>query len=259
MSHETQDNESLTGRKVKPEPSTPMDITETVEGTPGSSGQPPTRRFAIAASNKRKRDLRGTSEVSDATEIQHRPDPSAPKDKVLAVRNFSRVAMPIIENDIMSHKHASLFSMPVRDKDAPGYSDLIRRPQDMKTIKTAITAGTRAVNAATAADESLSSSGSRDAINIELPVSEDLVPPKGIVNSAQLEREIMRMFANAVMFNPGEGDVVADAREMFESAAVSMANFRAAERTSGGEGEGIVDEQVGDEDGMEKGKRRRLG
>ncbi len=31
---------------------------------------------------------------------------------------------------------------------------------------------------------------------------EDIVPPKGIVNSVQLEREIMRVFANAVMFNP---------------------------------------------------------
>src|SRR5207248_6276649 len=35
-----------------------------------------------------------------------------------------------------------------------------------------------------------------------LPISSDLVPPKGIVNSAQLEKELMRMFANAVMFNP---------------------------------------------------------
>ena len=32
--------------------------------------------------------------------------------------------------------------------------------------------------------------------------NDDIVPPRGIVNSAQLEREIMRVFANAVMFNP---------------------------------------------------------
>ena len=38
------------------------------------------------------------------------------------------------------------------------------------------------------------------------------------------------MFANAVMFNPGEEDVVQDAREMFESAVVSVGNFRAAEK-----------------------------
>jgi hypothetical protein len=225
--------------------------------------------FAVA-SNKRKRELRGTSEASDAMEI-HRRAPSTPKDKVLAVRNFPRVAMPIIENDIMSHKHASLFSVPVRDKDAHGYSDMIRRPQDMKSIKTAITAGSRAVNTAAAADESLQSGGPRDASSVLLPVSEDLVPPKGIVNSAQLEREIMRMFANAVMFNPGEDDVVQDAREMYESAAVSMANFRSAERTSAAEAErrrveeSEVDELAPEDDGasaaggVEKNKRRRLG
>ena len=30
----------------------------------------------------------------------------------------------------------------------------------------------------------------------------DLVPPKAIVNSTQLEKELMRTFANAIMFNP---------------------------------------------------------
>ena len=216
-----------------------MEITETVEVTPVSSGQPTTRRSALpAASNKRKRELRGTSEASDdATEARQRPAPSAPKDKVLAVRNFSRLAMPIIDNGIMSHKHASLFSNPVRDRDAHGYSDMIRRPQDMKSIKAAITAGGRAVNAAaTATDESLAGSAARDSSSVLLlPVAEELVPPRGIVNSAQLEREVMRMFANAVMFNPGEGDVVHDAREMYESAAVSIANFRSAERTAAAE------------------------
>jgi len=220
-----------------------MEITETVEVTPVSSGQPTTRRSVLpATSNKRKRELRGTSEASDdATEAPQRPAPSAPKDKVLAVRNFSRLAMPMIEN-ILSHKHASLFSNPVRDRDAHGYSDMIRRPQDMKSIKAAITAGGRAVNAAaTAADESLAGGGGggpRDASSVLLlPAAEELVPPRGIVNSAQLEREVMRMFANAVMFNAGEEDVVHDAREMYESAAVSIANFRSAERTAAAEAE----------------------
>lgn len=35
-----------------------------------------------------------------------------------------------------------------------------------------------------------------------IKANEDLIPPKGIVNSAQLEMELVRMFANAVMFNP---------------------------------------------------------
>lgn len=221
-------------------------------------------------SNKRKRDLRGTSDASDALEMHQPPIPATPKDKVLAVRNFSRIAMPIIENDIMSHKHASIFSAPVRDKDAHGYSGMIRRPQDTKSIKAAITAGSRAVNAAAAADESRQGGGPRDTSGVLLPISEDLVPPKGIVNSAQLEREIMRMFANAVMFNPGEDEVVQDAREMYESAAVSMANFRSAERTGAAEAErrrveeseadelGPEDDGASTSGGAERGKRRRL-
>ena len=268
ISHASIDNESVTGRKVKHEPSTPMEITETVEGTPGSSG---TRRALprSTSKNKRKRSLRATSEASDSADVHHRPLSAAPKDNVLAVRNFSRLAMPIIENDIMSHKHASLFSNPVRERDAQGYRDMIRRPQDMKSIKAAITAGVRAVNAAIAEDDSIPTYGPRDTSNVLLPISEDLVPPKGIVNSAQLEREVMRMFANAVMFNPGEDDVVQDAREMYESAAVSISNFRNAERTAAADSEkrkleeseadelGQEDEEMG---GMtEKGKRRRLG
>jgi len=93
----------------------------------------------------------------------------------------------------------------------------------------------------------------------------DLMPPKGIVNSAQLEKEVCRIFANAVMFNPdpkhglgpafrtrsrlvaagkenshGErivveeddgGGVVRDTREMFETVEKSVSNWRAAERT----------------------------
>lgn len=38
--------------------------------------------------------------------------------------------------------------------------------------------------------------------SIWLPRTSDVVPPKAIVNSAQLEKEVCRMFANAVMFNP---------------------------------------------------------
>ena len=91
-----------------------------------------------------------------------------------------------------------------------------------------------------------------------LPVKEDVIPPKGIVNSAQLEKELMRMFANAVMFNPdpkrgvgpafrtqrqekseaqaetGEGDneeeggVVHDTREMCRDVERRVAEWRAA-------------------------------
>lgn len=112
---------------------------------------------------------------------------------------------------------------------------------------------------------------------VVLPYSQDLVPPRAIVNGAQLEQEVMRMFANAVMFNAGDEGVVRDTREMFESVEASIAAWRAAERNVseqrgsglgiggvagalGGKGEDDADELGDGEDGpmgMPAAKRRR--
>ncbi|KAF2404879.1 hypothetical protein EJ06DRAFT_458006, partial [Trichodelitschia bisporula] len=175
--------------------------------------------------------------------------PTKKPNNVLIMRNFPRLSNPVM-NDILSHKHASLFSNPVRERDAEGYRDMIRRPQDLKSIKAAINAGARAalqiLNDAAAEQagpegapgrveryEALIRSGAGFGVGgpmLSMPATPELVPPLGIVNSAQMERELMRMFANAVMFNPGEEDVVRDAREMFESVSVAMGSVRSVER-----------------------------
>ena len=100
-------------------------------------------------------------------------------------------------NDIMAYKVANIFGRPLTEREAPGYNDLVFRPQDLKSIKTAISAGAKAL---VAAAENLEDAGSSSTVWI--PETPDVVPPKGIVNSAQLERELMRMFANAIMYNP---------------------------------------------------------
>jgi hypothetical protein len=118
-------------------------------------------------------------------------------------------------NDVTTHKYAGIFAKPLSEREAPGYKDLIYRPQDLKSIKTAIGRGSRAANAAI---EELA--GGEDGAGAETPSkgsgsasappggmtllkkTDELAPPKGIVNSSQLEMELMRMFANAVMFNP---------------------------------------------------------
>jgi hypothetical protein len=142
---------------------------------------------------------------------------------------------------VTSHRHASTFSAPVRDRDVDGYSSMIRRPTDLKTIKAAIGAGAKAFNTASAAAAAASDdTDAAAATALLLPWSVDLVPPRAIVNSAQLERELMRMFANAVMFNPGEDDVVRDSREMFDDAVVKLVNFREAEKGA----EQVVRDQV---------------
>jgi Bromodomain len=118
-------------------------------------------------------------------------------------------------NDVTTHKYAGIFAKPLSEREAPGYKDLIYRPQDLKSIKTAIGRGSRAANAAI---DDLA--GGEDGAGVETPSkgtgttsaatsgmtlskkTDELAPPKGIVNSSQLEMELMRMFANAVMFNP---------------------------------------------------------
>ncbi|KAI6809020.1 hypothetical protein KC327_g10857 [Hortaea werneckii] len=208
-------------------------------------------------------------------------------------------------NDIASHKHAVYFSQGVRDKDANGYSDIIKQPQHLKSIRAAITAGTRAVNASAAAAAAAATSSSNPApqpppptdspsaaagpttpsvlstskapdgsTTFELDRSLDLLPPKAIVNAAQLEKEVYRMFANAVMFNPGEDGLVADTREMFADVERGMREWRGAESRNGGNtgggGDGGLEEEGGsgvaaaggggggEEQQQGKAKRRKL-
>ncbi|KAF8433314.1 Bromodomain-containing protein, partial [Terfezia claveryi] len=87
-----------------------------------------------------------------------------------ATKKFQQLSAPLLHN-ISAHRFANLFMAPVGERVAPGYSRLVYRPMDLKTT-TAI------------------------------------VPPKGIVNSAQLERELFRMFANAVMYNKSNSEIV---------------------------------------------------
>lgn len=217
-------------------------------------------RAATRAGNKRKRsspeteDRSGTP-VAGLRESLRSPGVT-PRRVVVAPRHFSRMCAPLI-NDITSHKHASTFTTPVKAKDAEGYYDIIKRPTDLKSIQKAIAAGAKQVAAAASSDSPAGTSspgGSGGAV--ELPRTPEYVPPKAIVNSAQLERELMRMFVNAVMFNPGEGGVVEDAREMFEVVQRSVGAWRSVE---GGRREVEVEEtpEVEEDGPMEK-KRRKL-
>ncbi|EXJ54417.1 hypothetical protein A1O7_09756 [Cladophialophora yegresii CBS 114405] len=157
---------------------------------------------------------------------------SADPSLVAVNKNFSKTAQLLL-NEILSHKLAGIFAKPLSERDAPGYKDLVLRPQDLKSIKAAISKGGKAALAAIEAFEERTANanaGSEDADGEKtlmqnapasttargplageraigngvylVRASEDLVPPKAIVNSAQLELELVRVFANAVMFNP---------------------------------------------------------
>lgn len=52
---------------------------------------------------------------------------------VVATKKFSTLVMPLLAN-IGGHRFANLFSAPVGEKNAPGYRNLVYRPQDLKSM-----------------------------------------------------------------------------------------------------------------------------
>lgn len=126
---------------------------------------------------------------------------------ITASRNLQRTSGPLL-SDIGQHRFASLFAAPVRVRDAPGYVDVVYRPQDFKSIRSAVSFGGRALANLTVASEQADDTEpdapitlDRSTLTAKLPNSEEWKPPKSIVTAAQLEMEVSRVFANAVMFN----------------------------------------------------------
>lgn len=220
-------------QKIKAEPpSTPAPITSDSEQQQKSSGRRGRPR-AITASSKPEVQPPTTTNKRKRSPAQGSVTPSLPSPErdlvaqqaehdsslVIVSKNFTKTSLLLL-NDIVSHKLASIFAKPLSERDAPGYKDLVLRPQDLKSIKAAISKGGKAVHAAIEAFEEGDGSGDETATASTpgaglgsrvgpigngmylVQTTEDLVPPKGIINSSQLKMELTRMFANAVMFNP---------------------------------------------------------
>ena len=255
-------------KQVKDEPTTPAESlyqdtlsrqAETPTANRGGRQRRSTTQAGAQSTTKRKRQPSPSPPADDAEAV---PTYLGPRNDVVAAsRNFQRLSA-VIMNDISTHKHAGPFQKPVREKDAEGYGDIIKRPQDLKSIKAAITTGTRAITAATVAKDSStdspaatpSSNAAKEGGTIMLEKTADLIPPRAIVNSSQLEKEVMRMFANAVMFNPGEDGMVQDAREMADDIEAKVRDWRSAERQV--EGRDEDDDSTAASAGP--GKRRKL-
>lgn len=217
---------------VKAEPSTPADMMDDAEPTPVS---------ATSGSGMVTRKRRGTLQSLPAPPAKRRrnespgedlSDPPPRSNTINATRNFAKMSSAIM-NDITSHKHASYFAKEVRDKDAPGYSDIVKQPQNLKSIRSAITAGARAIATASTTLESPSATPTTSSTTVELERSVDLIPPKAIVNGAQLEKELTRMCANAYMFNPGEDGMALTTKEMFDDIEQKISDWRGTEREAG--------------------------
>lgn len=232
------DNTMSSHAWIKPEPpATPVvgedtEITETMvdEGSikPVRRRREPIRGLQVGPGMERAGMKRKVDEIQEPQSVRSGLTSNASNKHphfILGSRNFPRTSATIM-NDISAHKLASMFAKPLTEREAPGYKDLIYRPQDLKSIKSAIMAGSKALVAAAENTGSggpsnptqtgLGTPNSKGANLVWVPATADVMPPKGIVNSAQLEKELMRMFANAVMFNPdpkrGVGPTFRDAQ-----------------------------------------------
>ncbi|KAL2046907.1 hypothetical protein N7G274_000925 [Stereocaulon virgatum] len=253
------DNQQSSTHKVEPEPSgtsvheddTSMASHTADEGSRKSTRQRPGTLNAveetdsIRTSIKRKRE-----ELSILPPPSPSPAPSATSTSrpgyVLGTRNFPRISATIMEA-VMAHKVANVFGRPLTEREAPGYRDLVFRPQDIKSIKAAINAGAKALAAAA---ENIEDAGTSSTVWV--PETADVVPPKGIVNSAQLEKELLRMFANAIMYNP-------DLPTNRGFGPAMRTRLRTAERLEKNGGKAVADDDLENDDSdeqetVEKGK-----
>jgi len=83
----------------------------------------------------------------------------------------------MLHQQISQHRNGTIFHNPIKNSEAPDYHEIVKRPMDLKTIKTRI----------------------KDGI---------------IGNSLEFQRDIYLMFANAMMYNRPGSDVYAMAEDV---------------------------------------------
>ncbi|KAA8904831.1 hypothetical protein FN846DRAFT_21279 [Sphaerosporella brunnea] len=233
------DKKDVTMEDAEPEP-TPAPAPPQTPARKRKVSPPPSDSDSEADSSPVQPSTSSSSSSRPAPPALSIPSPFPQQSMVVATKKFAHLTTPLIGN-ISSHRFANLFSAPVPEKNAPGYKNLIYKPQDIKSIKAAIKAGAASLNAlhlpgSTAATPTTADTPplypyptTSTATTITTPATTANTPPKGIVNSQQLEKEIFRMFANAVMYNKSSTEIVKETVEMAKDVQGMVDNFRAAE------------------------------
>ena len=93
-----------------------------------------------------------------------------------AVKKFQSVII-MLHSQISQHRNGNIFHNPIKNSEAPDYHEIVKRPMDLKTIKTRIKDG-------------------------------------AISNSAEFQRDVYLMFANSMMYNRPKSDIYNMAEEV---------------------------------------------
>lgn len=83
----------------------------------------------------------------------------------------------MLHTQIAAHRSGTIFHNPIKPADAPDYSDIVKRPMDLKTIKGRVRDGQ-------------------------------------ITTSSEYTRDIFLMFANSLMYNRPKTDIYDMAEEV---------------------------------------------
>ncbi|KAJ8100903.1 hypothetical protein POJ06DRAFT_83880 [Lipomyces tetrasporus] len=165
---------------------------EEEEGEEADGEEDETAPRSLRGQHKRRYSIANTESSPQMAENKSSPATPGGHTPRPTNRKFQTLVAPLLAN-ISSNKSASFFTSPVNENDAPDYHDLVYEPTDLRTIKSIVKEGR-------------------------------------IQTSSELEREIMKMFANAVMYNRWDSDIGAWSREMQKETETLIAMFRGAER-----------------------------
>ncbi|KAI0832420.1 hypothetical protein BC628DRAFT_1414722 [Trametes gibbosa] len=142
---------------------------------------------------ERKR-VREDSEPMDEDEgalKTRRKERSSGADPPVVSKRFQNV-IGMLHSQISQHRYGNIFHNPIKKSEAPDYHDIVKRPMDLKTIKSRVKDGL-------------------------------------ISNSLEFQRDIYLMFANAMMYNRPGSEIYNMAEEMMIFSAREINAFRQTE------------------------------
>ncbi|KAH9938151.1 uncharacterized protein B0H18DRAFT_965813 [Fomitopsis serialis] len=116
--------------------------------------------------------------------------PPAIDNPVVSKRFQNMIGM--LHSQISQHRYGNIFHNPIRKAEAPDYHDIVKRPMDLKTIKSRIKDGL-------------------------------------VATSLEFQRDVYLMLANAMMYNRPGSEIYNMAEEMMQESEVQINTFRQTE------------------------------
>ncbi|ODO10165.1 hypothetical protein I350_02394 [Cryptococcus amylolentus CBS 6273] len=206
---EEEDNTSVAGedheepRKATRASRRKSGAVEAATPTPSATERRGTRSTAVVRPRLGHREVAASElSVAGGEDGVAAKEEAAGSSTTLAPRVAKRSSKPFLLalfEIILSHKFSNVFENPVRKSEAADYYDVIRKPMDLKTVKAGIKNGRI---------------GSID----------------------ELERDVLLIFSNAMMYNAPDSQVYGMAKDMMKDCEGHFVHYRNMEMEMGGDG-----------------------